>query len=237
MSGEARDNTGLDPAVDRAQEGPRWGRWSLGRLDRDLGSDRGGPRYAALDLGTNNCRLLVARPAGESFRVVDAFSRIIRLGEGVSTSGRLSEAAIERAIAALTIGRNKIKTEGGGRARLIATEACRAAENGAEFRARVAEEVGLELEVINRETEATLAATGSTMLLARQAEGSLLFDIGGGSSELVWLDRSQKCNGGPPLPQIRGWVSLPLGVVTLAARPGGVSGAPANYHGRGIEGA
>jgi len=229
MSGEARDNTGLDPAVDRAQEGPRWGRWSLGRLDRDLGSDRGGPSYAALDLGTNNCRLLVARPAGESFRVVDAFSRIIRLGEGVSTSGRLSEAAIERAIAALTICRNKMKNKGVSRARLIATEACRAAENGAEFRARVAEEVGLELEVINRETEATLAATGCTMLLDPQAEGALLFDIGGGSSELVWLDRSQKCNGGPPLPQIRGWVSLPLGVVTLAERHGGVSVTPAIY--------
>src|SRR3974390_2382857 len=204
MSGEARDNTGLGPALDRAQEGPRWGRWSLGRLDRDLGSDRGGPSYAALDLGTNNCRLLVARPAGASFRGVGAFSRIIRLGEGVSTSGRLSEAAIERAIAALTICRNKMKNKGVSRARLIATEACRAAENGAEFRARVAEEVGLELEVINRETGASLASTGCTMLLDPQAEGALLFDIGGGSSELVWLDRSPKYKRGAPPPQKRG---------------------------------
>src|SRR3974390_3205904 len=120
-----------------------------------------------------------------------------------------------------------MKNKGGSRVRLAAAEACRAAENGAEFRARVAEEVGLELEVINRETEATLAATGCTMLLDPQAEGALLFDIGGGSSELVWLDRSQKCNGGPPLPQIRGWVSLPLGVGGPPQRPGGGSGDPA----------
>ena len=100
MSGEARDTPGLDPAIDRAPpRRSRWGRRSPGRLDSGLGSDRGGPSYAALDLGTNNCRLLVARPTGDGFRVVDAFSRIIRLGEGVSNSRRLSEAAIERAIA------------------------------------------------------------------------------------------------------------------------------------------
>ena len=128
MSGEAGDTPGLDPAIDRAPQGrPRWGRRSSGRPDAGFGSDRGGPTYAALDLGTNNCRLLVARPAGDGFRVVDAFSRIIRLGEGVSSSGRLSEAAIERAIAALAICRNKMKNRGVTRARLIATEACRAA--------------------------------------------------------------------------------------------------------------
>ena len=104
MSGEAGDFPGLDPAIDRASAlRPRWGRRSPGRLEAGFGSDRGGPTYAALDLCTNNCRLLVARPAGDGFRVVDAFSRIIRLGEGVSISGRLSEAAIERALAALAI--------------------------------------------------------------------------------------------------------------------------------------
>jgi exopolyphosphatase/guanosine-5'-triphosphate,3'-diphosphate pyrophosphatase len=183
MSGEAGETPGLDPAVNRApQRRPRWGRRSPGRLDAGFGTDRGGPTYAALDLGTNNCRLLVARPAGEGFRVVDAFSRIIRLGEGVSSSRRLSEAAIERAIAALEICRNKMKNRGVTRARLIATEACRAAENGAEFLARVAEELGLVLEVIDRETEARLAATGCTPLIDPQAEGVVLFDIGGGSS-------------------------------------------------------
>jgi exopolyphosphatase/guanosine-5'-triphosphate,3'-diphosphate pyrophosphatase len=194
-----------------------------------LGSDRGGASYAALDLGTNNCRLLVARPSGDGFRVVDAFSRIIRLGEGVSTSKRISEAAIERAIAALTICRNKMKNKGVTRFRLIATEACRSAENGEDFRVRVAREVGLELEVIDRETEALLAATGCTTLIDPQAEGAVLFDIGGGSSELVRLERSQQSRGGPPLPQIRGWISLPHGVVTLAERYGGITITPEIY--------
>jgi len=230
MSGEAGDAPRLDPAMDRAPRGrSRWGRRSPGRRDGDLGSDRGGASYAALDLGTNNCRLLVARPAGDSFRVVDAFSRIIRLGEGVSSSRRISEAAIERAVAALTICRNKMKNKGVTRARLIATEACRAAENGEDFRARVAQEVGLELEVIDRETEALLAATGCTTLIDPQAEGVVLFDIGGGSSELVRLNRSQKSHGGPPLPQIRGWISLPHGVVTLAERHGGIAVSAQSY--------
>jgi exopolyphosphatase/guanosine-5'-triphosphate,3'-diphosphate pyrophosphatase len=188
-----------------------------------LGRDRGGATYAALDLGTNNCRLLVARPTDDSFRVVDAFSRIIRLGEGVTGSGRLSEAAIERALAALAVCRDKMKNKGVTRARLIATEACRAALNGEAFRVRVAERLGLVLEVIDRETEACLAATGCTPLIDPQAEGVVLFDIGGGSSELVRLNRSQRVQRGPPLPQIRGWISLPHGVVTLAERHGGLA--------------
>jgi exopolyphosphatase/guanosine-5'-triphosphate,3'-diphosphate pyrophosphatase len=222
MDGEARGKPGLGPAFDRApRRRPRWGRRSPERPDGAVGTDRGGATYAALDLGTNNCRLLVARPTGDGFRVVDAFSRIIRLGEGVSSSGRISDAAIDRAIAALSICRNKMKNRGVTRARLIATEACRAAQNGDEFRARVAGEVGLELEVIDRETEATLAATGCTPLIDPEAEGVVLFDIGGGSSELVRLDRSPRSRRGPPLPQIRGWISLPHGVVTLAERHGG----------------
>lgn len=236
MSGEAGDPPGLDPALDRLPpRQSRWGRRSPGRLDGGVGSDRGGASYAALDLGTNNCRLLVARPAGDSFRVVDAFSRIIRLGEGVSSSRRISEAAIERAVAALTICRNKMKNKGVTRGRLIATEACRAAENGEEFRARVAQETGLELEVIDRETEARLAATGCTTLVDPHADGAVLFDIGGGSSELVRLDRSQQSRGGPPLPQIRGWISLPHGVVTLAERHGGIVVTPQSYEAMVVE--
>jgi exopolyphosphatase / guanosine-5'-triphosphate,3'-diphosphate pyrophosphatase len=223
MSGEAGDNPGLDPALDRTPPSRSpWGRRSYERSDAGFGSDRGGPTYGALDLGTNNCRLLVARPAGDGFRVIDAFSRIIRLGEGVSASGRLSDAAIERALEALTICSNKMKNRGVTRTRLIATEACRAAENGDEFLARVAEQLGIGLEVIDRETEATLAATGCTPLMDPDAEGVVLFDIGGGSSELVWLNRSHQTKRGPPLPQIRGWISLPHGVVTLAERHGGI---------------
>src|SRR5512143_3849088 len=138
MSGEAGDIPGLDPAINRAPlPRARWGRRSPGQANGRFGNDRGGATYAALDLGTNNCRLLVARPSGDSFRVVDAFSRIVRLGEGISASGRLSEAAMERSLEALEICRNKMRNRGVTRARLIATEACRAAENGPEFRARV----------------------------------------------------------------------------------------------------
>jgi exopolyphosphatase/guanosine-5'-triphosphate,3'-diphosphate pyrophosphatase len=227
MSGEAGNTPALDPMSDRAPpvrhpEASGWGRRSSERPAAGFGRDRGGPTYAALDLGTNNCRLLVARPAGDGFRVVDAFSRIIRLGEGVSASGRLSEAAIERALSALAVCRNKMKNRGVTRARLIATEACRAAGNGDAFLARVASELGIALEVIDRETEATLAATGCTPLMDPQADGVVLFDIGGGSSELVRLDRSHSTRRGPPLPQIRGWISLPHGVVTLAERYGGI---------------
>src|SRR6202046_3699636 len=116
--------------------------------------------YAALDLGTNNCRLLIACPTDDGFRVVDSFSRIIRLGEGISATGYISEDAIERAIAALSICRDKIKSKNAKRLRLIATEACRAAANADGFRERVAAETGIQLEVIDRETEAALAVIG-----------------------------------------------------------------------------
>jgi exopolyphosphatase/guanosine-5'-triphosphate,3'-diphosphate pyrophosphatase len=185
--------------------------------------------YGALDLGTNNCRLLVARPTAEGFRVVDAFSRIIRLGEGVAASGSISEAAIMRAVDALRICREKMRARGVGRARLIATAACRAAANGEEFRSRVAREAGLELEIIDSATEARLAATGCTELFDPAANGIILFDIGGGSSELVRLNRSRSGRGGPPRPDIVGWVSLPVGVVTLAERYGGKTVSPEIY--------
>src|SRR6266702_965186 len=145
MRDEARASSGLDPARGapwRRPRGRRWPRFTAERTDR--------PAYAALDLGTNNCRLLVARPTREGFRVIDAFSRIIRLGEGVLASGRLSEPAIARALEALAVCRDKMRNRNVTRARLIATEACRAAENGPAFLARVTGEVGLELEVLDR---------------------------------------------------------------------------------------
>ncbi len=180
--------------------------------------------YAALDLGTNNCRLLVARPIWDGFRVVDAFSRIVRLGEGLTASGRLSQDAIGRAIDALKVCRDKIAARGVRRARLIATEACRFAENGRDFSARVLEETGLDLEIIDRATEARLAALGCAPLADPDADGVILFDIGGGSSELVWLDRHGRGFRGEP--RIRSWMSLPVGVVTLAERHGGVHVTP-----------
>jgi exopolyphosphatase / guanosine-5'-triphosphate,3'-diphosphate pyrophosphatase len=226
MSDEGRATGGLDSAhAERPQSRSRWSRRSIDGQPQH-GSANGGadgvrPVYAALDLGTNNCRLLVARPTEDGFRVIDAFSRIIRLGEGILRSGRISEPSIGRAVEALAICRDKMRARGVTRARLIATEACRAAANGDEFRARIAQQVGLELEIIDRETEATLAATGCTPLMDPSADSVILFDIGGGSSELVRLDRSPACGRGPPPPKIRNWASLPVGVVTLAERHGG----------------
>ena len=178
--------------------------------------------YAALDLGTNNCRLLIARPCDDGFRVVDSFSRIIRLGEGISTTGRISEAAIGRAIAALSICRDKIRLRKAQRLRLIATEACRSASNAEGFLSRVAEETGICLEVIDRETEARLAVLGCSPLLDPNGRGAILFDIGGGSTELVRIERD-------PRPRTKAWMSIPLGVVTLAEHFGGRDVTSATY--------
>ena len=181
--------------------------------------------YAALDLGTNNCRLLIACPTQDGFRVVDSFSRIIRLGEGVSATGCISDAAIERAIAALSICRDKINLRKARRLRLIATEACRAASNAEGFRSRVAAETGIELEVIDRETEASLAVLGCSPLVDPRGRGAILFDIGGGSTELVRIERDP----GNPEPRIKAWMSIPYGVVTLAEQFGGRDVTPEIY--------
>ena len=178
-----------------------------------------GSVYAALDLGTNNCRLLIACPCADGFRVIDSFSRIIRLGEGVSATGCISEAAIERAIAALTICRDKIESKKARRLRLIATEACRAASNAQGFRDRVAAETGIQLEVIDRETEAALAVIGCSPLLDPKGRGAILFDIGGGSTELVRIERDP--DEAHAEPRTKAWMSIPLGVVTLAEHFGG----------------
>lgn len=196
------------------------------RLPERICDPEGPSLYGALDLGTNNCRLLIARPSLDGFRIVDSFSRIVRLGEGLALTGRLNAEAIERTVAALTVCRDKLAARGVSRRHLVATEACRAAANGADFVARVAKEIGLELDIVDRETEATLAASGCAALADGQAESVLLFDIGGGSSELVLLGHARRGKGGPnPIDAIRErmrlWTSLPLGVVTLADRFGG----------------
>lgn len=182
-----------------------------------------GPLYAALDLGTNNCRLLVAEPQDRGFRVVDAYSRIVRLGEGIGRTGRLSDAAMDRAVDALAICRGKLADLKVRKMRLIATEACRQADNGALFLDRVRKETGLSLEIVSRETEARLAVAGCATLIDPRSEGVLLFDIGGGSSELVWLDlrRRGEARGFALTRFIRSWTSLPVGVVTLSERHGG----------------
>ncbi|MFN3743679.1 MAG: Ppx/GppA phosphatase family protein [Hyphomicrobiaceae bacterium] len=187
------------------------------------------PTYGALDLGTNNCRLLVARPSRRGFLVVDAFSRIIRLGEGVSATGRLSDAAMHRTIEALRICETKLRKANVVRSRLIATQACRVAANGDEFLERVRREVGLDIEVVCRETEARLAVSGCAALIDKHSDLVLVFDIGGGSSELIWLDLNRRRDGWRRSMAdrieaqhcIAAWTSLPVGVVTIAERFGG----------------
>jgi exopolyphosphatase/guanosine-5'-triphosphate,3'-diphosphate pyrophosphatase len=188
---------------------------------RPRGSDEPQKVYAALDLGTNNCRLLVARPTSDGFRVVDAFSRIVRLGEGLTQTGRLSNAAIARTLDALRVCRDKMRARGVTRARLIATEACRSAVNGAEFLAEVRERIGLQLEIVDRETEAFLAAAGCGELADEEAESTVLFDIGGGSSEIVWMSRD-----GAASRRVEAWESMRLGVVSLAETYGGEAVTP-----------
>jgi exopolyphosphatase / guanosine-5'-triphosphate,3'-diphosphate pyrophosphatase len=193
---------------------------------RSDAEERRTPTYAALDLGTNNCRLLIARTAHHGadaggFRIIDSFSRIVRLGEGVSQTGRLGEAAMQRTFEALEICRDKMHARGVTRSRLIATEACRVAENGTEFVARVSTKLGLELEIVDRETEAHLAVAGCASLADAAAEAVLLFDIGGGSSEIIWLAGPGR-DAAPPSQRVRFWVSVKLGVVTLAERFGGI---------------
>ena len=174
--------------------------------------------YAALDLGTNNCRLLIARPQGDGFAVVDAFSRIVRLGEGLATSGRLSDAAIERTIGALRICSDKLKRRNVSLARSVATEACRRASNGAAFIARALEETGIHLDVISAEEEARLAVLGCHVLLEPGDAPALVFDIGGGSTELVLIDTSAT------VPTVIDWHSAPWGVVSLTESAGGGEG-------------
>lgn len=203
------------PAGDRGRRGPN--------PSSDI------PIYGALDLGTNNCRLLLARPSRRGFQVVDAFSRIIRLGEGVTSTGRLSEAAMERTVDALRICAQKLNRSRVARSRLVATEACRIASNGQTFLTQVREQTGLDIEVLSREAEARLAVSGCAALLDGRSELALVFDIGGGSSELIWLDMSRhNGEGARALPDrieaqncIAAWTSLPVGVVTLAERFGG----------------
>ncbi len=204
------------------------------REDRDA---RAEGVYGALDLGTNNCRLLLARPSRRGFRVVDAFSRIIRLGEGVGQSGRLSEPAMARTLDALKVCAAKLGRAKVRRSRLVATEACRVAENGGEFLARVRDKLGLDIEILTPEVEARLAVSGSAALIDASCDYVLVFDIGGGSSELILLDltrrsrqRDRRFAGRLDAQQCMvAWTSLPIGVVTLAERFGGRHVTPADF--------
>lgn len=170
--------------------------------------------YAAIDLGTNNCRLLIARPANENFVVIDAFSRVVRLGEGLAQTGRLSDAAMDRAVGALKICADKLRRRNVHLARSVATEACRRASNGAAFIERVRRETGIMLDIISAEEEARLAVLGCHILLEDGRGPAMIFDIGGGSTELVLIEP------GGPVPRIIDWLSVPWGVVSLTETVG-----------------
>jgi exopolyphosphatase / guanosine-5'-triphosphate,3'-diphosphate pyrophosphatase len=178
--------------------------------------ESGPPVLAALDLGTNNCRLLIAHPSSDTFRVVDAFSRIVRLGQGITNTGTLSDAAMDRTVDALKVCADKMRRRDVNLSRIVATEACRRAGNGAEFIKRVSRETGLDLEVISNREEAELALAGCLPLFDPTIPDAIVFDIGGGSTELAWTRR------GPGGERISLEVmSMPIGVVTLTEKYGG----------------
>ena len=178
------------------------------------------PVYAAIDLGTNNCRLLVAEEKGRRFRVVDSYSQIVRLGEGLASSGELSNDAIERTLNALTMIRDKLKNHNVKRLKCVATQACRAASNGREFIERVQQDVGFSFKIISPKEEARLAVVGALDLLEQDKEMALVVDIGGGSTELCWVDiakaRKRGLKSALEKTPMTAWASFPLGVVTLS---------------------
>jgi exopolyphosphatase/guanosine-5'-triphosphate,3'-diphosphate pyrophosphatase len=208
----------FDAGAPRGRRGP----------DRSGAPEGGGRRaserlFAALDLGTNNCRLLIAaRGRGGGFRVVDSYSRIVRLGEGLTQTGQLQPAAMDRAMAALKVCAERIHRRGNVQVRAIATQACRSAGNGPAFLEQVLQETGLRLEIIPPKEEARLSVAGCADLIDRTAKAVLVLDVGGGSTELSWVELSadaaeQAANRLKP-PPIRAWLSIPLGVVSLAER-------------------
>lgn len=180
--------------------------------------------FAAIDLGTNNCRLLIARPQGDNFVVIDAFSRVVRLGEGLAQTGRLSQEAMDRALGALQICADKLRRRNVHLARSVATEACRRAENGPEFIERVQRETGIMLDIISAKEEARLAVLGCHLLLEQGEGPAMIFDIGGGSTELVLVE-----SVAGEVPRIHDWQSVPWGVVSLTETCGA---EPEDDHGR-----
>ena len=236
-------------------ERPREGDASPDPVERESGS-RGpdsspshkpgsGTLYAALDLGTNSCRMLIAQPKGSQFTVVDSFSKTVQLGVGLEASGRLSRASMIRTVQALRICQKKIERHGVRRMRLVATEACRRARNARDFIRQVRRETGLQLDVITPEEEARLAVISCAPLVHRKTEQLLVVDIGGGSTELVWIDLSSV----PPEDRPRAimglhtgfdaqpeggarvvdWISVPLGVATLRDQFGDVDDDAARF--------
>lgn len=178
--------------------------------------------YAAIDLGTNNCRLLIARGNANNFKVIDSYSRVVKLGKGLESTGRLSQESMDAAVEAISMCARKIKSKKVKRWRCVATEACRKAENGEEFLARVKAETGLNMEMISPRVESRLAVMGCINLVDPSKDVALVVDIGGGSTELSWVDirkvRDPNTQFRVHRPPISAWASLPIGVVTLSEK-------------------
>jgi exopolyphosphatase/guanosine-5'-triphosphate,3'-diphosphate pyrophosphatase len=205
----------------------------------------GSALYAALDLGTNSCRMLIARPRGSQFQVVDSFSKTVQLGVGLEASGRLSRASMGRTVQALRICQKKIEKHRVTRMRLVATEACRRARNAQDFIRQVRRETGLALEIIPPQEEARLAVISCAPLVERTTEQLLVVDIGGGSTELVWIDLAAVAPAERPRAIMRlgrglqapaetaarvvDWISVPLGVATLKDQFGDVEDDSARF--------
>ncbi len=205
------------------------------------------PLYAALDLGTNSCRMLIARPAGNQFTVVDSFSKSVQLGVGLERYGKISRSSINRTIQALRICRQKLNRHGVTKMRMVATEACRRASNGEAFLRKVYAETGLEFDIIAPQEEAQLAVVSCAPLVSTKTERLLVVDIGGGSTELVWIDLTevppidrrrsimrmhtgfQIGNSAPNAPRVVDWISVPLGVATLRDQFNDVQGDAARF--------
>ncbi|MCB1395615.1 MAG: Ppx/GppA family phosphatase [Rhodobacter sp.] len=215
---------------------PRRGRTPSGQEPKRQTRPEGAGLYAALDLGTNSCRMLIARPKGTQFEVIDSFSRAVELGTGLEATGRLGFGPMARTVQALRICRRKLDDHNVGRMRLVATEACRRARNSAEFIRKIQRETGLRLEIIPAEEEARLAVISCAPLVSAQTEQLLVIDIGGGSTELVWIDLAEvppdqrraailtvklgldapsAVPHRPGQPRVIDWISVPLGVATL----------------------
>ncbi len=203
--------------------------------------------YAALDLGTNSCRMLIAQPKGSQFHVVDSFSKSVQLGQGLEATGRLSRTSMARTVGALKICQKKIHRHGVRRMRMVATEACRRAENAGEFLRLVERDTGLQLQIIKPEEEARLAVVSCAPLVSTRTEQLLVVDIGGGSTELVWIDLSRvprldrpraimRLHSGfdgaasdIPAAKVVDWISVPLGVATLKDQFEDVKDDPARF--------
>lgn len=210
-----RSDATLNGASDGRRRAPK-------SIKHQRSSGRGRSRtFGAIDLGTNNCRLLIARETPQGFKVIDSYSRVVRLGHGLTQTGKLSEDSMSATIEALKVCVKKMKAKRVKRWRSVATEACRRASNGDEFLGRVKEETGLTLEVISPRVEARLAVMGCLQLVDPTKEVALVIDIGGGSTELSWVDIRKLNNDDQTRlhrPPISAWASLPLGVVTLSDR-------------------